>query len=82
MIGPHPSPANFGPGQSVWIAHVPPATRDQLKPEQAWTVEHCTRKALLVQRHGEQRWIPLKALTPSSNTRNVYALARWFRFDR
>jgi len=44
-------------------------------------VVRTTQKAVLVKEGADELWIPLSALTPSSNWKNVFLVCRWLAAD-
>lgn len=82
MSGPHPSSLDLPKGATIYIT-ISPGTREHLlKTCKPLTVQHCTDKAVLVTCGDSEQWLPLKALTCSSNTEGVYLLARWMKLSK
>lgn len=56
-------------------------------PKHSQWDEHCallevvrtTEKAVLVKEGDDELWIPLSALTPSSNRRGYFVVAKWVK---
>ncbi|NKI35357.1 hypothetical protein HFP89_09270 [Wenzhouxiangella sp. XN79A] len=78
----HAHPSQFSPGEVVRISRV-------AYPKLCQWDEHCaqlevvrtTEKAVLVKDGGDQLWIPLAGLTPSSNRTGIYLLAKWVKLE-
>ncbi|NKI35362.1 hypothetical protein HFP89_09295 [Wenzhouxiangella sp. XN79A] len=71
-------PSQFSPGVVVRISRVAFAKHSQWAENSApLEVVRTTEKAVLVKEGDDELWIPLSALTPSSNRSGFFALAKW-----
>lgn len=70
------------PGQKVYVTRVAYPTREQIESKcTPLFVEVVRPKAVLLRAGDFKQWFPRSVLKCSSNTRDVYLLAQWFKLS-